>query len=202
MNKKTIGALFCFILITCSTIPVIGSDTPYNINLDDPEEITELILSNIDENETQNNTKFFITYGPTKQLISKIVFLKGSISEMLNANRFLKRKFLPLILPVRPVRIKEKSTFIIKYCTDIPLRKLTRNNYYGTHFGNFTNQSIDLQNNTNILNKEHIVKVDGFTGIIVVSRGHFSKGETNKFISGRYSFIGKCDNVTILPTLF
>ena len=196
--KKILIAIFLVTILAGSTLSMAIPSAIKKIN-----ESSELIKNYSDIDESENIT-FFTTQGPKKisimrmkinngSLIGDRTQLKMSIAETIFFRLALMFKYplvRPLFLFISP---ENKIDFTVEYKKDIVNGNESRNKYL-TYITRMENGNITTNNTIDIYNKKHTVVVEGFCGLIIITKRSFRMPPS-------VIMFGPCDNATLVPTL-
>lgn len=194
--RKIIGTLFCIFLLTFTAAPITGINISPNIKID---EIEKYLPTTLEENETHKMG--FWTHGPHRRFISEITLLNGSEKDLLKLKIILRRNILPRILPVTDVLVFGGLDFTVEYKRSLILENIKdkRGNslgnfspfFYWTSFEEITDGN--RTNKTVFFNTKHTVKVEDFTGVIMVTKRFL-------YMPPHFFIIGTCEKVTLLSS--
>jgi len=195
--KKILIATLCSLLFLGSTLNVVASSNIKIVDLeqnDMPEnEIGRCINFEGQENETR-----FQTVGPRWWPLFKLKVENGSIIDKYSlletlvataAARIVFYSF-PLMRPMLLV-ISEQSkiNFTLEYKFNIPKENQSRYKYM-TRFGEYVSGNF-TDNSTTIYNTAHKVRVEGFYGVILLTKRCV-------ILSPTISLVGICDKAALI----
>jgi len=196
--KKILIVIFLVTLIAGSTISMAIPSTIDKIKND-----KNIINNYLEVDENDNETiKAFVTTGPKKLSITKFKINNGSLIDLTQLKQNIRSTIIlrlvlmwraPLARPIVFIISEEnKLDFTIEYKKDIPNGNESRNRY-STYIieiedGNQTNNTIQ------IFNEKHTVDVEGFYGLVMITKRSFKLPPTI-FIAGA------CDNVALVPII-
>jgi len=191
MNKKVIGVIVCFFILTAGVITASSNSLK-----DIVKQVNQELIKNNDLGNNTTSDFYLYTQASVLKMYTSIEFLSEPDNATDFVNKCLKRKapFKARILPFYPVMLKN-ANFVIYYKKDIRNNKSRFS--YNTYFlemkkNDAINESKneDGNNFTIINNKVTHIAVTNFTGVFIY------------FHSGLFKSISTCPRKFLVPKTF